>query len=238
VLSSISKLLSGSLIGVAALVAVAPARALPVSVTYNMQYSFFSPAAGKVVLQGPGTLTVQFSNGTAGGHVSAGALHVVSGTAMLTNNFTVLGGAIVFTGGQSDVFLGSGMGNVTAGGLFNLATVGHIASGFIHCGGAGFCGLAGFVTSVNNMLTSGPRTLNLNNPLNMLAGFPSLGPQTFMALGTGGMTPQGGVFSAMANGQEIGRQVVPEPTTGMLFGLGLVGFGIAASALRARARRA
>ena len=71
-LSSISKpVAAGAAIGVlAVLVAFAPARALPVDVTYNMNYAFFSPAAGKVVLQGPGSLTVEFANGTALGHRS------------------------------------------------------------------------------------------------------------------------------------------------------------------------
>jgi hypothetical protein len=198
-----------------------------------MNYSFLSPAAGVPTLYGPGSLTVQFSNGTAGGHVGAGALHVVSGTAMLNNTFSALGGAILFTGMQNIVFPGSGMGSVTAGGLFNLATVGHIASGMIHCAGA-FCGLAGFVASNPVNLTSGPRTVNLNNSMNPLVGFPSVGPQTFMALGTGGMTPQGGIFEVTATGQEIGRVVVPEPNTGALLGLGLAGFGIALTTWRAR----
>ena len=166
---------------------------MPVNVTYDINLSYVSPAAGPTpVLQGPGSLTVQFANGTAGGHVGAGPLHVVSGTAMLANNFTVmaLGQQLVFTGTQKIVFPGSGMGTVTGGGLFNLGTVGHIASGFIHCGGPGgaFCFLAGFTASVNAPLTSGPQAFNLNNPLNALIGFPSLGPQTFMAAGVGSMT--------------------------------------------------
>lgn len=235
-LSSISKpIAAGAAIGVlAVLIGFAPARAVPVAVTYSINLTFFSPAAGTNVLQGPGSLTVEFANGTAGGHVSAGSLHVVSGTAMLTNNFAIviLGNPVTFTGAQLNTFA-SGMGNVTAGGLFNLTTVGHIASGMIHCAGA-LCGFAGFTASVPQNLTSGPRTVNIIN--GALAGFPSLGPQTFAAAGTGGPTPQGGVLQLTATGQEVGRVVVPEPGTGLLLGLGLAGFGIALTSWRARQR--
>jgi hypothetical protein len=236
-LHSISKTLAGTAIGlVALLVGSAPAHAVPVNVTYNMNYSYVSPAAGVPVLYGPGTLTVQFSNGTSGAHVGAGALHVVSGSAMLNNTFSLFGGAIAFTGMQHILFGGSGMGAVTGGGLFNLATVGHIASGMVHCGG-GACGLAGFVTSANVNLTSGLRTLNLNNIANALLGFPSVGPQNFVAQGTGGATPNMGVFQVTVTGQEVSRGVVPEPGTGSLLGLGLAGLGIATTTWR-RVRRA
>jgi hypothetical protein len=240
-LKSVSKSLVCATIGaVVALVGSVPARAVPVNVTYGIQYAFFSPAAGVNALQGPGTLTVQFSNGTPGGHVGAGALHVVSGTAMLTNNFSVFGGLIVFTGFQNDVFAGSGMGTVTAGGMFSLMTIGHIASGMLHCAGA--CSLAMQIASNPVNLTSGPRTINLAAPANVLLGFPSVGPQNFavaaVAGNTGGMTPNGGAFGVNAVGQEIGRVVVPEPGTGALLGLGLAGFGIAVTTWRARRGRA
>jgi hypothetical protein len=217
-----------------ALVAVAPAHAVPVNVTYNMNYQFFSALAGANVLQGPGVLTVQFTNGTALGHVGAGNLHVVSGTAMLTNNFTLFGGAIVFTGGQSDLFAGSGMGAITSLGMWNLTTIGHIVSGMLHCSGA--CSAAGFVPSVQNNLTSGPRPLNINNPANIINGFPSVGPQNFVALGTGGMSPGGGNFGLTATGNEIGRVVVPEPGTGLLVGCGMAMFGMGMTTWR-RVRR-
>jgi hypothetical protein len=226
------KPLAGVAIGlVAALVTVAPARAIGVAVTYNMTYSFFSPAANANVLTGTGSLTLEFANGTSGGHVGAGVISVVGGTAMLNNTFSLFGGAIAFTGMQFDLFAG-GLGAVTAGGLFNLATVGHIASGMIHCLGS-LCPLAGFVASVNVPLTSGPRTIKWNNQA--LLGFPSVGPQSFVAVGTGGMTPNMGIFAVTATGQEVGR-VVPEPGTGVLLGGGLAMFGIAMNILRRRAR--
>ena len=231
-LSSILKPLAGVAIGlVAALVTVSPARAIGVLVTYNMTYSFFSPAANANVLTGTGLLTLNFQNGTTLGHVGAGVVSVASGTAMLNNSFSLFGGGIVFTGMQFDTFAG-GLGYVSTLGVFNLATVGHIASGNIHCLGS-FCGLAGFVASVNNLLTSGPRTINWNNQA--LIGFPSVGPQSFVAVGTGGMTPNMGVFAVTATGQEVGR-VVPEPGTGLLLGGGLAMFGIVMTTLRRRGR--
>ena len=238
-LSSISKPLAAVAIGVVAVfVGFSPARAVPVNVTYAISWAFFAPAAGaQTVLQGPGSLTVEFASGTAGGHVGAGALHVVSGSAMLTNNFTLFAGSLSFMGFQNVVFPGSGMGTVTAAGLFNLLTVGHIASGMVHCAGPA-CGLGGFVPSVSMNLTSGPRPINLDAPANLLVGFPSVGPQTFMAAGTGGPAPGGGNYVVNVTGQEVGRVVVPEPGTGLLLGVGLAGFGIAMTTWRARRRRA
>lgn len=234
-LKSVLKPFAGIAIGlVAALGAVSPARAIGITVTYDVTYTFFAPAAGVDTLSGTGSLSLVFHNGTTGGHVGAGVITVANGTAMLTNTFSVLGGAITFTGFQNVLF-GGGLGNVTAGGLFNLATVGHITSGMIHCGGLGACGLAGFLSSVQNPLTSGPRTINWNNQA--LIGFPSLGPQSFVAIGTGGMTPNMGIFAVTVTGQEVSR-VVPEPGTGVLLGGGLAVFGIAVTTLRRRRGRA
>jgi PEP-CTERM motif len=231
-LSSFSKSLRGMAIGVAAvLVTSAPAGAVIIGVTYNMTYSFVSPAAGVPVIYGPGSLTAWFANGTSGGHVGAGSIPWISGTGMFMGSFTVGGGLVNITGFQNVVF-GGGMGAVTAGGLFNLATVGHIASGMLHCAGA-FCGIAGFVSSAPVNLTSGPRTVVLNGAL---LGFPSVGPQNFSVAGTGGMTPNGGVFAITASGVEVSRQVVPEPGTGALLGLGLAGLGIVMTTLRRRVR--
>jgi hypothetical protein len=239
-LSSISKpVAAGAAIGLfMVLAASAPARAVPVAVVYDIQLAFFSPAAGVNVLQGDGSLAVVFANGTTGLHVGAGALQILSGTAMLTNNFSLFGGAIVFTGAQLDSFgtggIGPVAGAVTALGAFNLATVGHIASGNIHCAGTA-CGLAGFIASNVMNLTSGPRTVNIAGNL---LGFPSVGTQNFLsAMGTGGMTPQGGVFQVTVSGQEVARLIVPEPGTGLLLGLGLAGFGIGLTTWRARQRR-
>jgi hypothetical protein len=99
----------------------------------------------------------------------------------------------------------------------------------LHCAGA-FCGIAGFVSSVPVALTSGPRTVVINGLV--LNGFPSVGPQSFAGAGTGGPTPQGGAFIVNVVGQEVSRQVVPEPGTGALLGLGLAGIGIAVTTLR------
>jgi hypothetical protein len=208
---------------------------VPIDVTYSMNLTFFAPAVATNVLYGPGSLVVRFANGTAGGHISPGPLHIVSGTAMLNNTFSaiVLGNPITFTGMQLDTFA-SGVGTVTAGGMFSLMTVGHVASGNIHCTGA-LCGLAGFPASVQIPLTSGLRTINLNG---VLAGFPSLGPTSFAGAGQGAMTPQGGFEAITATGQEIGRVVVPEPGTGLLLGIGLAAFGVVTTSCRARQRRA
>ncbi len=230
-LKSVSKPLAASIGVVVALVAFSPARALPVNVTYSMTYAYFAPAVATTVLQGTGQLTVQFANGTTGGHVNSGPLHIASGTAMLNNSFmaVVLGNPITFTGMQVDTF-GSGTGAVTAAGAFGLMSIGHIASGMIHCTGI-LCGLAGFPASNQISLTSGARVLNFSG---VLVGFPSVGPQNFAGAGVGAQTPQGGFEQITVTGQEISRVVVPEPGTGLLLGCGLTGFGIALTYWRRR----
>lgn len=230
-LNSVSKALAASIGVVVALVAFSPASALPVNVTYSMTYAYFAPATATTVLQGTGSLTVQFATGTPGSHAGPGPLHIVSGTAMLNGTFTaiVLGTPIMFTGMQVDVFA-SGIGTATMSGMFSLMSIGHIASGMVHCSGV-LCGLAGFPASNQIPLTSGPRSLNFGG---VLAGFPSVGPQSFMAVGVGSMTPQGGFQQITVTGQEIFRAHVPEPGTGLLLGCGLTGFGIASTYWRRR----
>lgn len=233
-LKSVSKPLAASIGVVVALVAFSPAHALPVNVTYSMTYAYFAPATATTVLQGTGQLTVQFATGTPGSHAGPGPLHIVSGTAMLNNTFSaiVLGTPIMFTGMQVDTFA-SGVGTATAGGMFSLMSIGHIASGMVHCSGA-LCGLAGFPASNQIALTSGPRQLNFAG---VLIGFPSVGPQNFAGAGVGTQTPQGGFQQITVTGQEISRVHVPEPGTGLLVGLGLTGLGIATTTLRARRHR-
>jgi hypothetical protein len=230
-LKFLSKPLAASIGVVVALVAFSPASALPVNVTYSMTYAYFAPATATTVLQGTGQLTVEFANGTSGGHVGSGPLHIASGTAMLNGTFTaiVFGTPIMFTGMQVDTFV-SGAGMVNSLGAFTLMSIGHIASGMVHCSGA-LCGLAGFPASNQIALTSGPRSLNFGGNL---LGFPSVGPQSFAGAGQGSMTPQGGFQQITVTGQEISRVVVPEPGTGLLLGCGLAGFGIALTYWRRR----
>ena len=146
---------------------------MPVNVTYGISWRTLRRLR-QTVLQGPGPLTVEFASGTAGGHVGAGALHVVSGSAMLTNNFTLFAGSLSFMGFQNVVFPGSGMGTVTAAGIFTLITVGHIATGMVHCAGAWRPrGLPG--VDPDEPHERGPADQLQWN----LLGFPSVGPQTF-----------------------------------------------------------
>jgi hypothetical protein len=206
----------------------APAGALSVAVTYDIDVFITSTqAGGQPVLTGPGSLTVRFNNAS-GLHASSGGLKVLSGTLSLDNAIT-LGSNIMITGFQNVLFGGGGNGSVNALGSFALSTVGTITSGMLHCTGI-LCGVAGFVASVPVSLTGGPRTLNITQGI--FGGFPSLGPQTFTGMGTAG---QAGDLILTITGQEVSRtQVVPEPGTGMLLGLGLAGFGIAGGLARRR----
>lgn len=216
-----------------------PATAVPVDVTYQLDsLSITSATLGLQTLglvPGSGTITVRFANGTAGGHVGAGAMHVVSGAFQLTNTFsaTIFGNPLVFSGFQSLTIPGSGGGNATAGGAFTLGTVAHIASGFLHCAGA-ICPLAGFYSSVVQPVTSGLRPLNIT--AGIISGFPSVGPQIFNGAGTAG-TGGGYALGLSITGQEISRTVVPEPGTALLVGLGLAGLGVTGGAFGARRRR-
>jgi hypothetical protein len=206
----------------------APAGALSVSVTYDIDVVITSTqAGGQSVLTGPGSLTVRFNNAS-GLHASAGGLKVLSGSLSLDNAIT-LGSNIMITGNQIQMFGGGGNGSVNSLGAFALSTVGTITSGVLHCVGI-LCGVAGFPISVPVPLTGNPAVLNIT--AGMFAGFPSLGPQTFTGMGTAG---QAGDLILTITGQEVSRtQVVPEPGTGMLLGLGLAGFGIAGGLARRR----
>jgi hypothetical protein len=206
----------------------APAGALSVAVTYDIDVVITSTqAGGQSVLTGPGSLTVRFNNAS-GLHASAGGLKVLSGSLSLDNAIT-LGSNIMITGNQIQMFGNGGNGSVNSLGAFALSTVGTITSGVLHCTGI-LCGVAGFPISVPVPLTGNPAVLNIT--AGMFAGFPSLGPQTFTGMGTAG---QAGDLILTITGQEVSRtQVVPEPGTGMLLGLGLAGFGIAGGLARRR----
>jgi len=248
-LKSILSLVPAAAIAVFALGHAAPASAVPVNVTYDIGFIGTSLAAGGQGVQFGGSdavglcngspcggqITIQWFNGTVGGHVSAGNGHVVGGFVSATSNYVLdIGiGILTFSGTTTATFGGSGFARATAGGGFVLNTVGHIGSGFVQCNGA-LCSLAGLPSGVPVPLTSGPRTLHVSVGA-ITAGFPSLGPQSFA--GTGMASGAGNVLTLLVTGQEVSRTVVPEPGTGLLVGLGLAGLGMTGGAFGARRRR-
>lgn len=207
------------LVVLAAAFAPNDAEAVPVDVTYDIQVVINIPAFGAFpAFSGSGLQTLRFANGTPGGHVSAGPLQVMGGSAFVSGSFFV--SMTFFSGTQHFVHTGGG-GSVTAAGGFSLNVFNHVTQGFLHCHGAN-CASFGFVSSVPDPLTSFTQIFVQQG---IFAGFPSLGPQSFSATGTAG-TFGGAVLTVLVTGQEVGRSVVPEPGTGLLVGLGLAALGL------------
>jgi hypothetical protein len=230
--------LSLALAFVSGLILASNANALPVNVTYDIAITTGVPSYGiPQTSTGTGSLTVQFANGTPGSHASPGALHVVGGTIMATAAYTYMGDAI--TGNRTIQLFSSGAGSVTAGGAFNLSVQGVVTAGQIHCFGA-TCAYFGAVPSVVSGTTGAPILGFLSG---VIGGFPSLGPQTIAGSGAGLSGPTPGYpylpyGTWMLTGVEVGREHVPEPTTGALVGLGLAAFGSVGVAARRRRARA
>jgi hypothetical protein len=203
------------------------AQAAPVDVTYAISVSIDIPAFATTAFSGTGDLTVRFQNGTPGSHASPGPITVLGGNAFVAGTFSLVGD--LFSGFQNIVWAGGGSGSATGAGAFNLSTVGLIASGQIHCTGA-TCAIASLPASVPVPLTGG--TVPFAGA-GTLYGFPSVGPQSFVASGPAGTF--GGIsLSATVTGVEISRvHQVPEPTSASMIGLGL----LAAAALGGAARK-
>ncbi len=222
----------------------ASAGAVPVNITYQTQYRMYTAGFAFSNPTQQGSLTLQFANGTVGGAVLAGPVHVVSGFNK-NATFLNLGPYGALTGTLNILLPGSGAGTLTGGGNLTFGSLGVITQGFIHCnpGSGPSCSLYNPLLpppSIAAPLTGYPFPMGLPT---MPYGVGLAGPMS----GPGGASAGNFNVSAMTGsglyaqtwrlqGQEVSRNVIPEPNTAALLGLGLAGLGLGGGAVSRRRR--
>jgi len=212
------------------------ASALTVNVTYAISSTIAIPGIAPVAgPPGSGTLTVQYLNGTIGGHIGAGPVHLLSFSLAQSIDFfytPVAGFPLHFTGLANASVPGSAPGTVlpvlgSVGSIFLGPAIGSV-TGFIHCNGPTFlCS-----SSLINLPASVPQPISLSIPFGISGGV-----MAGLSVASGGGINWSGTFLTFASqpvigtftGTEVSRNVVPEPNT-----LALVGFGVLGLASLAR----
>lgn len=215
---------------VAGVVASAPnVQAATIGVPYNLSQSIFSPGLGNA-LAGTvtGTITIQYQ-GSGLFTLSHGPITLVSG---VTNTITniLLPGAFNLTGNNNSLVVGNG--NLASNGALTFMATRTNVGGFIHCYDLTPFGCSIFVKFPSTLML--PQT----GGIGIQAAAGNLGltqpPLTFMATG---MNVGGNATNNTWTFSEVGpRYIVPEPATGTLVGLGMLGLAIAGGSLKARRR--
>ncbi len=212
------------------------AKAVGVGITYDVTIDINIPALGGVTaFSGPATIVVNFAAATPGSHASPGPLHVLGGSGLLIGNLAV--GTALITGSVPILIAPSGTGFVGGAGAFTLNPAAAALPGaFVHCSNTG-AGAACSTTLINLPASVSVPVSGLPFPFALsgtLGGFPSVGPQTIVAQGDAG-TFLGVPLTATVTGVEVARDhSIPEPTSGAMLGLGLLGALIAGRAVRRR----
>lgn len=221
-----------ALLTVVPILAAPAANAGSVEIEFDLTNSTLTMLNGILTLPPDGTITAATARVT----VPAASLSApLSGVAQVSSlvlsgtlNGTV-GGAVLLTGGFSGNQVGGGAG-VLSGGLANLA-LGSLSldlNGIVNCFGGQCPALGTFPISATNWLT-------------VLTGLDSFGVGGLATPGAGtltGVLPMnlaGNSVVVSLIGQEVSRIFVPEPGTGSLLGLAVLGL-LGARAARGRAR--
>lgn len=206
----------------------ADSRAATISVEYNLSGSIYG---------GPGPNLAQTFSGTARIHyqgvglatLSHGPIQLVSAPHAAISNIALPG---VFNLTVMAALTGAGPGSLASNGALTLMVTKQVQAGFAHCFDLSPLGCQTYVmlgASIMLPLTGGVSNTNLSLG-SLAAGQP---PATFTLLGRnvgGSTTISNWTFSEIAGS----RTIVPEPGTGTLVVLGLLGLVIAASGQKAR----
>lgn len=219
-------LILGLVVGV---VASAPnVQAATISVSYNMTGSIFSPGLGGALagtIVGTQDILYQGSGLTT---LSHGPIVLVNGAQNTLTNI-LLPGAFNLTGLNNSTT--SGSGNLASNGAVTMMTTKTQTGGYVHCFDLTAGGCAIFVMFPATVML--PQTGGISNQA--LAGNLGLGqpPATFTVMGGnvgGNATTTSWTFSEIPGS----RFIVPEPATGTLVGLGMLGLAMAGGHLKRR----
>ena len=223
------------------------ANAAQVEITYNLQTTYTLVGIGELGPSSSGSMTVEYpvtantplvSSTTGPGGTFSGVVipHGPIHISLLTLppifvNVSIGGDIIMGTLNPTATGINSIFGSLMSTGALTFGPFNIWDLGSLHCTGATCTALGFTMQSVPQMFTIGSAGLILS--------FPNVGTTMSGVLNTmfSGSATIGSLFgynvSAATSGQEIGRHLTPEPSTGLMLGLGLGGLGL----LGARARR-
>jgi hypothetical protein len=203
-------------------------HAIPVNVTYGLTIVTRSPALGNAVVgNSTGVGVIQY-NGAGLSTLSHGPINLISSNVNSITS-TILPGAFNLTG--LNAVVANGPGNLASNGAITLAVTSTVTSGYIHCNDLTALGCAIFVMFPATVMlpqTGGVRAIAGAGNLVFSAGQPP-GSFTMMFNNVGGSAT-----NSVWTFSEVARQIVPEPATGTLVGLGVLGLAAAGGRKRMR----
>ncbi len=214
---------------VAGVVASAPnVQAATISVSYNVVGSIYSTGLGGALAGSFTGLQDILYDGSGLSTLSHGPIVLVNGSQSIFTNI-LLPGAFNLTGANTSN--ASGPGNLFSNGVVTMMTTKVNTGGFVHCYDLTPSGCAIFVMFPASLML--PQTGGISNQA--LAGNLGLGqpPATFAVAGPnfgGNATTSSWTFSEIPGS----RYIVPEPATGTLVGLGMLGLAMAGGSLKRR----
>lgn len=205
------------------------ARAATIAVPYSVTGSIYSTDLGGALAGSFNAIQTIYYQGSGLLTLTHGPIQLVSGSQSVLTNILVLG-AFNLTGMNTTSV--TGFGSLASNGIATMMVARINTGGYIHCFDLTALGCQVFVMFPASVML--PQTGSVS--FQLLAGSLGVGqpPLNFTVLGGnvgGSATTTTWTFSEIA-----GRHIVPEPTTGSLVSLGMLGLAMIVKSKKARVR--